>query len=210
MINRVSLLTIVLGFFITLSFQNCGQGQFTNSQNQIAASISRTTDRSTSPAREQVIDQGSSYSQIVYLKTSEKFDRTGPVGLLSTIDLSSGSLTQVKTTDAGSTAVAGTELSCQLESERLQQLTTLLASSRICRSAAELASDSVSCAAVAVSDLQLINVSSGEQLELRANICNSGVFLCDGLDQSFRDKLADIALNLPANCRLSDTIVQAN
>lgn len=208
--NGVSLLIIVASFFVTASFQNCGQGQFTNSTNQIADGISQTADQNTNVEREQVIDQGSSYSQIVYRKTSEKFDRTGPVGTVSTIDLSNGSMTHVKTTDYNSTPVAGSSLSCQIDAVRLKALSNLLASSRICQSAADLQNDLVTCAAIAVSDLQLINQTSGEKIELRANVCNSGVFLCEGLDQKFRQLLADIAQNLPAACQPSVTVVLEN
>lgn len=208
--NSVSLLTIVLSLLVTLSFQNCGQGQFTHSPNQLAEGISQSADQTAAVDREQVIDQGSGYKQIVYHKTSEKFDRTGPVGTISNIDLDKGSMTQVKTTNYGSTAVAGSGLACQIDDMRLQKLSSLLASSRICRSAAELQNDVVSCAGIAISDLQLINQASGEQIELRANVCNSGVFLCEGLDQQFRDLLADIALNLPASCQPSENVVLQN
>lgn len=208
--NSVSLLTIAISFLVTLSFQNCGQGQYTNSTNQIASGIIQTTGENTNVEREQVIDQGSGYSQIVYRKTSEKFDRTGPVGTLLKINLSNGSMTYVKTTNLGSSSVAGSGLACRIDAERLQTLSTLLASSRICRSAADLQSDIVNCAAIADSDLQLINQVSGEQIELRANICNSGVFLCEGLDQKFRDLLGDISQNLPAACQPSGTVVLGN
>ena len=208
--NSVSLLTIAVSFLVMLGFQNCGQGQFTNSTNQIAGGTSQTAVQNTTVEREQVIDQGSGYSQIVYRKTSEKFDRTGPVGTLSKINLSNGSMTYVKTTDHGSVSVAGTGLACQIDAERLKALSTLLASSRICRSAAELQNNVVNCAAIAVSDLQLINQVSGEQIELRANVCNSGVFLCEGLDQKFRDLLADISQNLPAACQPLGTSVLGN
>ena len=208
--NSVSLLIIVLSLLVTLSFQNCGQGQFTKSQNQIADGLSQTTDQTVVAEREQVIDQGSGYSQIVFHKTSEKFDRMGPIGTVSKINLASGAMTQVKTADYGSASVAGSGLTCRIDDTRLQRLSSLLASSRICRSAAELQNDVVNCAAIAISDLQLINQTSGDQIELRANVCNSGVFLCEGLDQQFRDLLADIAQNLPATCQATETAALGN
>lgn len=189
--NTFSFITIILSLLLTLSFQNCGRVQL--SSDQLAANQVQVAGEL----------QTGSYNKIIYHTVSEKFDRTGPVGLLLKINLSTGIMTQVKTVDNGSVGVAGTSLSCELDSQRLNELSALLASSRVCQSVPNQAEDLVTCAAQAVSDLQLIDEASGEQLELRANTCNSGVFLCDGLDQSLRDLLSDLSLRLPANCGMA-------
>lgn len=193
--NTISLTTVILILGLTLSFQNCGRSQISSDQlsvNQIQVAGGLQT---------------SAYNKIVYHTTTEKFDRTGPVGLLLKINLSSGTMTQVKTIDNGTVSVPGTGLACDLDSQRLNELSALLATSRVCQSQALQSDDIVTCAAQAVSDLRLIDEASGDQIELRADTCSSGVFLCDGLDQSLRDLLSDLLLRLPESCRLATITV---
>lgn len=76
--------------------------------------------------------------------------------------------------------------SCSLSSTLLSSMRNLLASAKVCEPG-PLPPGSAVCMAMPMPDIQLSN--GQDMLQLSGLICNSGVFLCDGLDVEFRQLL---------------------
>ncbi len=195
--NKVSLSVIISSLILTFLFQNCGQPSMSSSKDQIVDGVQRIP----SSESERVIDQTSSFNKVIYYKASEVFSRTGPEGQKLQLDLGSGSmrLVQVKGLDAAESAA--TIRDCEIEPRRLENLSSLLETSRLCTDNHEPSADSVNCEAQAVSDIELISDQSGSSVKLLENICHSGLFLCGDADQKLRDSLQDLTMNPPAKCR---------
>ncbi len=195
--NTISLGIIVSSLLITLLFQNCGNVSSTTSQSQIADGVERLP----SSANEQVVESTDSYSQIIYYKTSEVFDRLGPSGTKLQIDLASGAMRLVDAVGVRKTEVSDSARDCEIEADRLESLSSLLASSRLCTDMQSQSADTVHCAAIAESNIQLINQQNGEMVSLLENVCHNGLFLCDGADEKLRSSLLELAENPPQNCK---------
>ena len=86
--NTASLSIIVSSLLMTVLFQNCGNSNITATQDQIVDGVSRLP----SSGNERVVDTTQSYTQVVYYKASQVFDRLGPSGTKLHIDLPSGSM----------------------------------------------------------------------------------------------------------------------
>lgn len=192
--NTISLSIIVSSLLMTLLFQNCGN---VSSQNQIADGIERLP----TSANERVVENTNSYSQIIYYKTSEVFDRLGPSGTKLQVDLASGAMRLVDAVGVRKTEMIDSARECEIEADRLESLSSMLASAKLCTDSQIQNSDTVNCAAIAESNLQLINQQNGESVNLLENVCHNGLFLCNGADALFRKSLLDLAENPPENCR---------
>lgn len=195
--NKVSLSIIVSSLMMTLLFQNCGNVSSKASQSQFADGIERLP----SSENERVVGTTDSYSQIIYYKTSEVFDRRGPSGTKLQLDLASGSMKLVDSVGFGKTEISGSGRECEIEPDRLETLSSLLASSKLCTDLESQSADTVRCAAIAESDIQLINQDNGQMVSLLQNVCHNGLFLCDGADEKMRQSLLDLTSNPPENCK---------
>ena len=193
--NTISLSIIVSSLLMTLLFQNCGNVGSEASQSHIADGIERLP----SSENERVIGTTDSFSQIIYYKTSEVFDRLGPSGTKLQVDLVSGSMKLVDSVGYSKTEVSGSGRECEIEADRLESLSSLLASSKLCTDLESQSADTVHCAAIAESDIQLINQDNGQMISLLQSVCLNGLFLCDGADEKMRQSLLDLASNPPEN-----------
>ena len=100
--------------------------------------------------------------------------------------------------DLANHSVVSSSGSCNVDTSkdsRIAQLSSLLQQASVCKPA-EVAADQAVCMAIAVSDIKLSDSSS--TLELAKEVCHTGTFLCDGMDDILRAKLADLQANPPA------------
>ena len=76
-------------------------------------------------------------------------------------------------------------------------LNSILTSARICKAQEEVQEGAMSCKAMAIPDIEMINETSDEAVQLGEVVCNKGTYLCDGLDAKFRAVMrTQIILNL--------------
>lgn len=200
--RKTTLLSVlILGLTTITGFQNCSPSQVSNAGN----STLPTSNSSKSSNGDTVVDQASSYTSIAFEQ-----EVSGNGGKKSTlhlkVDLLNGDMSIKKTqglifqTNAPTLA----ESSCSLSDERYASLKSLISVARVCKQADDLPKDSVQCMALAVSDIQLSSPENGSVEELRQGICGDSVYLCEGLDEKFRDLLKDLTTNPPANCSLDN------
>lgn len=195
-------LGLLLSFITMVSFQNCGSTQFSNSEKVLSAGVeSQSPQASAAPINEVVIGESALYGKVVWTEQQKIFDRNGQHRTRLDVDLSTGLMNIERTVGTYSSTTTESKASCTISDPRLADIDNLLKSSRVCRANIESKAEQVNCLAVGESDIQLVNSSRNETLELRPNICNSGVFLCEGLDQHLRDLLKDLVLNPPASCQ---------
>ena len=202
--NRKLLLPfgITLSFLTMVAFQNCGSPQFSASQKGLSGGIEKLPGTaSTAPITEVAIDEAALYSKVVWTEADTVFDRNGQQRARLDLDLSSGQMKIEKSLVTKSASITQSIASCSLTDSRLSELDTLLKSARVCRAQTDNRNNAIYCMALAESDIQLVNSSSNETRELRPNVCNSGIFLCDGLDDQLRLRLIDLVKNPPANCQ---------
>ena len=202
--NRKLLLPfgITLSFLTMVAFQNCGSPQFSASQKGLSEGIGKVpTVSGSAPINEVAIGEAALYSKVAWTQQDTVFDRNGQRQARLDLDLGSGQMKIEKSLVTKTTTTLESTASCALAGSRLSELDDLMKSARICRAQALAGSDQVNCLAQAESDIQLINSNSKEIRELRPNICNSGIFLCDGLDEQLRLRLKDLVQNPPAKCQ---------
>ena len=198
--NTVSLSIIVTSLLVTVLFQNCGNGNITASHDQIVEGVSRLP----SNENERVVKPTSLYNQVIYYKTSQVFDRLGPSSTKLHIDLTSGAMKLMDSKGFNGSEILQNSRDCEIEPDRLEFLSSLLATSKLCTdSQAQATAGRVNCDAIAEPDIQLINDQNGESVNLLENVCHSGLFLCDGLDEKFRKSLLDLTEHPPLNCQAS-------
>ncbi len=87
--------------------------------------------------------------------------------------------------------------SCDLDDGRRQQIDLLLEDAELCEPA-PLPAGTATCMAYSMSDLKL--EGEDKPVFLRAPICNSGLFLCNGEDTDLRTLIKDIIANPPPEC----------
>lgn len=202
--NRKLLLPfgITLSFLTMVAFQNCGSPQFSASQKGLSGGIEKLPGTaSTVPVTEVAIDEAALYSKIVWTQQDTVFDRNGQHQARLDLDLGSGQMKIEKSLITKSASTTQSIATCSLVDSRLGELDSLLKSARVCRAQTDAHIDQVYCMAMAESDIQLVNSSSNEIRELRPNVCNGGIFLCDGLDEQLRLRLKDLVNNPPASCQ---------
>ncbi len=197
----VLLIGLSISFVAMITFQNCGPTHLAGSKKDLSGGIETLpSPNQSAPINEVVINETGSYGKLVWSDNEKVFDRNGQHRTRLDVDLSNGLMKIEKSIGNYSTSVTESVLSCSLQDARFDNLDHLLKSSRVCRANDAMKAEQVNCLAIAESDIQLIDVSRNEVLQLRPNVCNSGIFLCEGLDQQLRTLLSDLVLNPPASC----------
>lgn len=205
--NRVknigAFFVIIISLVTAVSFQNCSPTNFASSQKEFSGGITKLPNTNQQAhINEQIIDQASSYTKVIFEDQKEVFDRSGIHKVRLQIDLLSGLMDLEKTVGTYKTTSIESDQSCAVDVNRLKELDSLLKNSRVCQAINELQEEgTATCLAIATSDIQLINTTNSQSIELSQNICNHGVFLCEGLDQKFREMLKDIIANPPEACK---------
>lgn len=180
------LVRVVLTGSVVLSlmvgFQNCGPAGV---QEEATANIGG----SNPTVAERVIGSTQNYKKIIFdpLLGLDSHTRQASMPHLE-LDVEDGKMQISKD---------GSLSQCVMDSQRLEALRTILGSARVCVPPS-LGPNEARCMAIGVPDIQLAD--STKNVFLRPNICQSGVFLCDGLDETFREILADLRDHPPEGC----------
>ncbi len=198
--NKIAVAFSIAGLACLILFQNCSRGAVTPSSTQLSKGIEKTPTSGIQIANDsQVIDQSAQYTQIIFSQPDSRYENNGIHTLKLSVDLLKGTM-ELQPMYGAKASASDPSVSCLLDDVRLQNLNSLLSTSRICKSA-ELKSGEVACMAIAVSDIQLLNPAANSMTELRADICHSGIFLCDGDDERFRALLKDVVASSAAACK---------
>lgn len=195
--NVTSLAVIVSSFIVVVSFENCAPAKFSDSSSQIAEGVAIKPD---APENGAVINQASHYTKLIFDRNYEKFDYNGAQGVRLIILLTNGYMSLEKFNRVNPSAVQITFNSCQIDDDRLRTLDGILTDARICQAQEEVQEGTMSCKAIAMPDIEMINETSGESVQLGEVVCNNGTYLCDGLDAKFRAVLEDLSANPPERC----------
>ncbi|OFZ28280.1 MAG: hypothetical protein A2622_04040 [Bdellovibrionales bacterium RIFCSPHIGHO2_01_FULL_40_29] len=191
--NRLKLIFIIaLGTISFFAFQNCAKNSFETNE-ELVTGVGKVEPINGG----EVIDQASQYTDISFHKYNEGSNQEG---VQLEISLNDGLMSLQNTNGYRRDLVPNTSRSCQIDDDRLRELNSLLSIAKICKGVTP--EGTVSCMAYAESDIALNNEAMALSIELRPNMCNSGVFLCDGLDDRFRNTLKDLIAQAPQDCAL--------
>lgn len=86
---------------------------------------------------------------------------------------------------------------CQLDADRLAALSAIIGDGSICKPG-PLPPETVSCMAMSVIQTQLSGAAG--ELPLYAEVCNNGIYLCNGNLPQLQSYLNDLLANPPAYC----------
>ena len=161
-------------------FQNCAQ-----------VGPSASVDLPKGNSSEKVIGDASQFNSIIFdeqLEMPAQYQQQKVGAERLVIDLQSGNMSLGENT--------ATPKSCGVDNQRLNELRSIVQSASICE---PIKTEDAVCMAIGMADIQLSNKE--KTVELRPVICSNGTYLCDGLDQVFRDILKDLRANPPAGCQ---------